>query len=168
MPHLIADQQTGLGMFFSSFSPLCFGGCLLVQCLATFCRTELGGEASLLLANQKFANRPLLPLDLQDILPLPPSQSYLRRVFFGLSSPFSVPKWKCSAACQSFLRWIRYSTGGAIIIIHFFFFSSSNLTWQARLLCLSVFLWFLFNIQYIGQPVQEHISCKNNSLWQQR
>ena len=96
MPRLIADQQTGLGMFFPSFSLLCFGGCLLVQCLATFCWTELGGEASLLLANQKFANRPLLPLDLQDILPLPPSQSYLWRVFFN----FQYQNEKCSAACQ--------------------------------------------------------------------
>ena len=39
-----------------------FGGfvlvdaCLLVQCLATFCWTELGGAAPLLLANQKFAD----------------------------------------------------------------------------------------------------------------
>ena len=26
---------------------------------------------------------------------------------------------------------------------------------------LLVFLWLLFNIQYIGEPVQEHIRCKN-------
>ena len=96
MPYIADDQQTWLGMFFSSFSLLCFGGCLLVQCLATFCWTELGGEASLLLANQKFANRPLLPLDLQDILPLPPSQSY----FFAGPSHFQDRNEKCSEACQ--------------------------------------------------------------------
>ena len=30
--------------------------------------------------------------------------------------------------------------------------------WPSWLL---VFLWLLFNIQYIGEPVQEHIRCKN-------
>ena len=60
---------------------------------------------------------------------------------------FSIFSTKMKNAVQpvkSFLRWIRYSTGGANIIIHFLFLSSSNLTWQARLLvCFS-----LVSLQY--------------------
>ena len=160
MPSLAADQQTGLGMFFLLLARFVLvAACLfnvwplfagpsqeerLPCCLLT---RNLPTDHFFLLTSKIFCHfRPQCP------------------IFLAGPSHFQDRNENAVQPFKSFLRWIRYSTGGAIIIIHFFFFSSSNLTWQARLLCLSVFLWFLFNIQYIGQPVQEHISCKNNSL----
>ena len=54
--HLQVPLLTILPQFFFFGGFVLVDACLLVQCLATFCWTELGGAAPLLLANQKFAD----------------------------------------------------------------------------------------------------------------